>query len=342
MRADAAAEIADLGALGRVQVGRGCPFDDLLVASLHRAVTLIEMIDRAILVAEDLHLDVAGALDHLLEIALAIAEGGLRLAAAFQHLGGEFVGPGDRAHAAPATAPAGLQHQRIADGRCLACRVGHVVAQHLGRRDHRNARRHGDAPGTGLVAQRPHGFRLGADEGDAGCGAGLNEVGVFREQPITGVNRIRPAGPGHPDDFRNRQIGRDRPHALADAIGLVGLEAMQRKLVLFGIDGDGALAEFGRRAHDADGDLAAVGNQYLAKRRRLHNRQPRAFQIQLACTLAPWWSRTTSDFNRWPIGHARPRRPLQDHVMRRRESRVQPPRSGWRAPSAGCGSGRRG
>ena len=38
------------------------------------------MDDVAVLVAEDLHLDVAGALDQLLEIDLVLAEGGLGLA----------------------------------------------------------------------------------------------------------------------------------------------------------------------------------------------------------------------------------------------------------------------
>jgi hypothetical protein len=46
------------------------------------------------LVAEDLHLDVAGALDQLFQIALAVAEGGLGLAPAFQHLRLQLVGVG--------------------------------------------------------------------------------------------------------------------------------------------------------------------------------------------------------------------------------------------------------
>jgi hypothetical protein len=41
-------------------------------------------------VAEDLHLDVARLEDHLLEIALAVAEGGLGLAPALAHLLGQF------------------------------------------------------------------------------------------------------------------------------------------------------------------------------------------------------------------------------------------------------------
>ena len=52
--------------------------------------------------------------------------------------------------------------------------------------------------------------------------------------------------------------------ALADLVGLVDLEAVQRQLVLFGEDGDGADGEFIGGAQDADGDFGAVGDEQLA------------------------------------------------------------------------------
>ena len=58
----------------------------LLVAALHGAVALKQVIHAHRGVAEDLHLDVAGADDHLFKVALAIAKGGFGLAAAFEHL----------------------------------------------------------------------------------------------------------------------------------------------------------------------------------------------------------------------------------------------------------------
>jgi hypothetical protein len=58
-------------------------------------------------------------------------------------------------------------------------------------------------------------------------------------------------------------VGLDGAEPLADAVGLVRLEAVEAELVLLGVDGDGALAQLGRRAHDADGDLATVGDQDL-------------------------------------------------------------------------------
>ncbi len=66
------------------------------------------------LFGEDLDLDVAGALDQLLEIDLVAAEGGLGLAAG----GVDVVEEGglvtDHPHPAPAAAPGGLEHEGIA------------------------------------------------------------------------------------------------------------------------------------------------------------------------------------------------------------------------------------
>ncbi len=254
---------ADLLALFLAQVrGRGA-FHDLLVAPLHRTVPFPQVPDGAVLVAQHLHLDMAGLQDHLLQVALAIAERGLGLAAALAHLGLQLLGPEDGAHAAPAATPGRLQHQRIADLRGLGAHKVHVVAQDLGRRDHRHARRNRHPPGRRLVAKRAHRLGPRPDEGDAFPLAGLDQFGVLRQQPVARVDRIRPGQLGHPDDLGDRQVRRDRPQPFAHLVGLVRLEAVQAQLVLLGIDGDRLLAQLVGRAHDADGDLAAVGDQDL-------------------------------------------------------------------------------
>ena len=90
--ADFQPEAADLVALRLGQIGRRRALDDLLVAALHRTVALPQVVEPAVFVAEDLHLDMAGVQDHLLEEALAVAEGVDRLAPAFEHLFLELVG----------------------------------------------------------------------------------------------------------------------------------------------------------------------------------------------------------------------------------------------------------
>ncbi len=263
MGADAAAKVADLGALGIGQVGGGGALDNLLVAALDGAVAFIEVVDLAMAVAEDLHLDMPRAQDHLFEVTLAIAEGGLGLAPALADLLDQLLGVVDRAHPAPAAAPAGLEHQRVADRRGLGLDRVEILAEHFGRRDHRHPGLDGDAAGAGLVAKGAHGFRLGADEGDAGGDASLDEIGVLGEQAIAGVDGVGAGFACHPDDLGDREIGGDRAHALADPVGLIRLEAVQAQLVLFRVDGDGLLAKLVGGAQHPDGNLAAVGDQDL-------------------------------------------------------------------------------
>src|SRR6185312_4280074 len=64
----------EVGALFGVERGRGRLFQHLLVAALQRAVTLAEMDDVALTVGEDLHLDVARAIEIALEEDRGVAE----------------------------------------------------------------------------------------------------------------------------------------------------------------------------------------------------------------------------------------------------------------------------
>ena len=66
------------------------------------------------------------------------------------------------------------------------------------------------------------------------------------------------------EDVVDLEVGLDRALALADQIGLVGLEAVQREAVLLGVDRDGADAELVGGAQHADGDFAAVGDEEAA------------------------------------------------------------------------------
>ncbi len=263
---DPQAQFVDLRALVLRQVGRGRAFHDLLVAALDGAVALVEVEQRAVLVAEDLHLDMPRLEDQLLQIALAVAEGGLGLRAALADLRLQLVRPVDGPHPAPAPAPGRLEHQRVAHllghgADAVHCARRIRIGQHLGRGHDRNAGLDGRAPRARLVAQHPHRLGLRPDEGDPVLVAGIDEVGVLGQKAVARMDRVRPARSGDPNYFRDREIRLDRPQPLADVIRLVRLEAVQPQLVLLGIDGDRGLAEFVGRAADADGDLAPVRDE---------------------------------------------------------------------------------
>ena len=65
-----------LRAVSGVSAGRRRLLDQLLVAALDRAVALAEVDHVAVLVAQDLDLDVARPLDELLEVDARVAERG--------------------------------------------------------------------------------------------------------------------------------------------------------------------------------------------------------------------------------------------------------------------------
>ena len=69
----------------------------------------------------------------------------------------------------------------------------------------------------------------------------------------------------HPDDLGDAEIGRHRPQAAADPVGLVRLEAVQAQLVFLGLDRDRLLAQLVRSPHHPDRNLATVRNKNLSE-----------------------------------------------------------------------------
>ena len=251
------------------EIWRRRALDDLLVAALDRAVALEQMHRIAMRVAQHLHLDVAGAFDQFFEIDLVLAEGGLGLALALGHLARQIGLAADRAHAAPAAAPRGLEHHGVADlGGELLHRL-HVVGQRFGRRDDGHADLDRQIARGDLVAEAAHRVRLRADEGDAGRRAGVGEFGAFGEQSVARMDGIGARRLCDANYFLDRQVALDRPHVLVemrsapDLIALIRLEAVQRILVLLGPDGDRLQSQLIGGAEDADGNFGAVGDEDL-------------------------------------------------------------------------------
>ena len=72
----------------------------------------------AVLVAEDLYLNMTRFHDQLFEVNLVAPERGKRLAAPGRNHSIELIRTEDNAHAPAATAPRGFEHQRVADPAC--------------------------------------------------------------------------------------------------------------------------------------------------------------------------------------------------------------------------------
>jgi hypothetical protein len=90
-------------------------FEELLMATLDRALALPEVHDGPVMIAEHLELHVPRTLDVFLDVDVADAECGLRLALrGFERLA-ELAGGPDDAHASPAAAGHGFDDDRIAE-----------------------------------------------------------------------------------------------------------------------------------------------------------------------------------------------------------------------------------
>ena len=263
------------------EVRRGCDLDDLLVAALHRAVALEQVHRLARGIRQHLHLDVAGTQHRLLEEHGRVAEGAVGLAHRLLEGAAQVVLRGDAAHAAAPAARDGLREDREADLVGLRDELLDV-ARGRGRLQHGHAGRDRVLLRGDLVARHLEHVLGRADEGDAGLGGGLRELGVLGEEPVARVDRVRAGLPGDADDLGHVEVGAHRMPRLADLVGLVRLQAMQRVAVLERVDRDGLRAELDGRAERPDGDLPAVGYQDLREHAGLSTRFPHSEHLGIA------------------------------------------------------------
>ncbi|MCY1287130.1 hypothetical protein D9M70_361170 [compost metagenome] len=220
------------------------------------------MADRAA-VAEHLHLDVAGVLHQLFGVQRAVAERRLRLGLTARIGLVQLIRRTHRAHAATAAASQRLEHDRAVLGEEGARLVQRHRAVQPGHQRHAAAL--GQGAGLGLVAEQFEHLRRRADEGQAGGLAAAGEFGVLSEETIAGVHRVAAFGLGDGDQLVHVQVGRHA--ATGQRHRAVGLARVQRGGVVLGVHGDAADLQFGAGAGDADGDLAAVGDQQGAQGR---------------------------------------------------------------------------
>ncbi len=92
---------------------------------------------------------------------------------------------------------------------------------------------------------------------------GLGEVGVLGEEAVAGVHRVGAGPGGDVDELVDAQVGIGSGLA-AQGVRFVGEHGVQGLAVGVRVHGDAAQAGILAGADDADGDLATVGDEYLA------------------------------------------------------------------------------
>ena len=220
------------------------------------------------LVAEQLDLNVARALDELLDEHAVIAEGRKSFPLGrLEAVADVLFGP-RQPHPLAAAAGAGLHHHREADlGGDTHRRVGvGDLPQIAG--DDVDARRLGKLLRFDLVAHRGDRVRRRADEGDPGLGTGAREALAFGEEAVAGVDAVCARLLGGEQDQIGLQIAvrrrcRPEPHRL------VRHQHVRAARIGVRIDRDGGDAHLLGGAEHPARDLAAVGDQDLLEQRPL-------------------------------------------------------------------------
>jgi len=233
------------------------------VAALERTVTLAEVAHVAVLVGDDLDLDVTWVLEVALEIHRVVVEVGLALALGALELVFDFALVPDDLHPAAATATFGLDGDRVAVFLTeLFDLLG--VGDGFGRPgDDRHVGLVHDRPGFGLLTECFHRVAGRADPGDPlGLLDLAGELGVFGEEAVAGVDGVGVGLACSLDHGLVIEIRVSRS-CRTDVVRLVRVADVPRVLVGLGVDGDSPDIQLFTRPHDADGDLPAVGHENL-------------------------------------------------------------------------------
>ncbi len=231
----------------RVEAGSRRLLEHLLVPPLHGAVPLAERDHVPVRVREQLHLDVARALEVALEIERPVAERADRLAlSGFERLV-ELARRAHDPHAAPAASRCGLHDEREAD----------LLRRALGQRRHARLAR--DPLRRELVAAEPQRLRRRPDPREPRSLDRLREVRVLREEPVARMDRVRARRLRRADVLLGVEVARDLDR-------LVGRARVQRPGVVGRDHCDRRDALPPARAEDAQRDLAAVRHEQLPDR----------------------------------------------------------------------------
>ncbi|KMU86024.1 hypothetical protein CIHG_03555 [Coccidioides immitis H538.4] len=246
-------------------LGRG-ELDDLLVAALGRCSHARRGDDVAVFVAEQLDLDVLGLSRSARRRRCRCRRRIWPPRCALEGVA-EGLLVADDTHAAATAAEGGLDD----DGEAVLVGEGLDLLEAgdgaLGPGDDGDAALDGEATGGDLVAQGVDGVRRGADEDEAGLLDVAGELSVLGEEAVARVDEVDAVLDGDADDLVAGEIGADGGELAppADHVGLVRLLAVHAEAVLVGVDGDGLEGQLVGGAEDADGDLAAVGDEDLVE-----------------------------------------------------------------------------
>ncbi len=260
--ADALGGLVDLLAL-RVGQERGRRLlDELLEAALQRAVTRARDDDVAVLVGDDLSLDVARLVQVALDEALAAAERRDGLTGGRVEQLGDLLDGAGHLHAAATTAERGLDRDRHAVLLGERDDLVGVLDRLGGTGDEGRLGLRSDVARGDLVTQIADRLRARADPNQLRVDDRLREIGVLRKESVARVDGVG-AGLGcRVEQLAEVEVGL-RGRLAAEREGLIGEPDVWGVGVGFGVDGHARNSGVLGRADHPDGDFTTIGYQHF-------------------------------------------------------------------------------
>ena len=247
------------------QAERRCELNNLLVSSLHGAISLIKVYQVAVLIAQHLNLDMLRLFQVFLDKNISVAECFYRFVMSTAELRNQLFAAANDSHSSSAAAGCRLQHYRIT---ALLCKFQCFILGGDGliyARNGWNANAFRYQLGLNLVTQCIHHLVSRSDEFDAALLAGFRETGILCQETITRVDGITALCLCQTDNFINIQVSIDWALSIADFVGFVCLGTEQRILVLFRIDCHGTDSQLTASSNNTNCNFTTVCYQNLFK-----------------------------------------------------------------------------
>ena len=239
--------------------GRGL-FDQFLVSSLQRTVTLAQMHDISVLIGQNLYFDMARVFDEFFHIHRTVTKSTQCFGRGGKKSIFHFIFTLYFTHTASAAAGCRFNDHRISHliGKlsCLFNRFNRTVTAG----NDRHTRLFHNIFGFGFVAHQLHYFHIGTDKLDIMVFADFNKILIFTQKTVTGENSITPT------HFRCRNNSGDIEITLIGSVFAyadrsVGILQIERIFVCLGIDGDRLLPHLFDSTYCSQGYFSPVGNQ---------------------------------------------------------------------------------
>ncbi len=232
------------------------------MAPLDRALPLPKGDDGAMMIGDDLNLNVAHRFQELLQIESAVTKGGYGLSAGHLQGARQLLCPVDGANTLAAPASRRLDEEWVADASGGGGRSA-GSSELLGAGNHGDPRFLHQAASLDLVPHQAHGLRRRAHKGYPVLPASLGEVRILGEEAVSRVDGVDTGLLGHLQDLRAVEVAAGLGRRGADEVGLVGKAHMAGVAIHIGVDRHPDDTHLHAGAQHPQGDLASISHQQL-------------------------------------------------------------------------------